>query len=51
MGKRGKVTAYVDEKILERIKIQAILEKRSMSSILGQAFWAYLQVNEKYYWH
>lgn len=35
MGKRVKVTAYVDEKILERIKIQAILEKRSMSSNLG----------------
>ncbi|MEK0404780.1 hypothetical protein [Lactiplantibacillus plantarum] len=51
MGKLVKVTGYVDEKVLERIKIQAILEKRSMSSILRQSFCAYLRANEKYYWH
>lgn len=44
---KQKFTTTVDSDILERIKIQAIKEKRSVSDLLEQLILEYLKGKEK----
>lgn len=46
MGKR-KFTTTIEEELLERIKIQSILEKRSVSSLLEEIAKVYLEKLQK----
>jgi hypothetical protein len=43
---RAKVTLTVDPEVLERIKIRAIREKRSVSSITEEMWKRYLEERE-----
>ncbi|MFO1567332.1 hypothetical protein [Lactiplantibacillus plantarum] len=46
MSYRAKFTTYLDDALVQRIKIQAIREKRSVADILNEVVHNYLQVNE-----
>jgi hypothetical protein len=39
---KEKLNLYVDEKLIEEIKLQAVREKRSVSQIVEQLIQAYL---------
>ena len=44
---KNKLTLYVEEKTIERAKLQAILQKRSVSDIVEQLLNGYLDELEK----
>jgi Family of unknown function (DUF6364) len=44
---KNKLTLYVEEKIIERAKLQGVLQKRSVSEIVEQLLTGYLDELEK----
>lgn len=46
MTKR-KITLSLDDKAVEQIKIQAVMERRSVSELINQLIYEYIKTKEK----